>query len=222
MGSNYPLPIVEIDAAKVRLQEALSEMWQQEAASRAAIENGTEEGLGDSSESPLIDFPQEIQMEVDHEPVRINATTAAAARRYEDQMVPSMTISSLRVEDEEERSSNARTSSEDSRPEVPSNMNTTDPHNEVTYHEGLPTVRNNPLQFNEVVGLQNTVLSTAESSSGGRERDGGVVPVWSPATSSHSEQYVGEETGFAGSSTYLQRHAQSHQLMNWRRLSQTG
>ncbi|XXG61229.1 hypothetical protein AAC387_Pa04g2939 [Persea americana] len=222
LGSNYPLPIVEIDAAKVRLQEALSEMWQQEAASRAAIENGTEEGLGDSSESPLIDFPQEIQMEVDHEPVRPNATTAAAARRYEDQMVPSMTISSLRVEDEEERSSNARTSSEDSRPEVPSNMNTTDPHNEATYHGGLPTVRNNSLQFNEVVGLQNAVLSTAESSSGGRERDGGVVPVWSPATSSHSEQYVGEETGFVGSSTYLRRHAQSHQLMNWRRLSQTG
>ncbi|KAE8666805.1 Cryptochrome-1 [Hibiscus syriacus] len=47
LGSNYPLPIVGIDAAKDRLQEALSEMWQLEAASRAAIENGTEEGLGD-------------------------------------------------------------------------------------------------------------------------------------------------------------------------------
>nr|CAD1840352.1 unnamed protein product [Ananas comosus var. bracteatus] len=59
LGSNYHLlPIVEIDAAKAKLQEALAEMQQQEAASRAAIENGTEEGLGDSSELPMIDLPQ--------------------------------------------------------------------------------------------------------------------------------------------------------------------
>ncbi|KAK6130739.1 hypothetical protein DH2020_035527 [Rehmannia glutinosa] len=51
LGSNYPLPLVEIDAAKARLQEALSQMWQHETASRAAVENGMEEGLGDSSES---------------------------------------------------------------------------------------------------------------------------------------------------------------------------
>lgn len=222
MGSNYPLPIIGIDAAKARLQDALSEMWQQEAASRAAIENGTEEGLGDSSDSPPIAFPQEIQMEVDHEPVQINATTPAAARRYQDQMVPSMTISSLRADDEEERSSNARVSAEDNRQEVPSNINTMDSQSEVTYHGGLRTARDDPLHFNGIVGLQNGAQSTAESSSSGREIHGGVVPVWSPASSSHSEQYVGEETGFGSSSTYLQRHAQSHQLMNCRRLSQTG
>lgn len=223
LGSNYPLPIVEIEAAKTRLLEALSEMWQQEAASRAAIENGTEEGLGDSSESPPIAFPEEIHMEVDHEIGRNNAATAAA-RRHEDQMVPSMTTSLLRVEEEEEvRSSNLRGSTEESRQEVPSNINITpDPLTEVTNQRGLPTVRNDTMQLNMIVGLQSAAHSATESSNSGRERDGGVVPVWSPTASSQSEQSVGEETGFGSSSTYLQRHAQSHQLMNWRRLSQTG
>ncbi|KAK9270060.1 hypothetical protein L1049_025633 [Liquidambar formosana] len=91
LGSNYPLPIVEIDAAKTRLQKALSEMWQREAASRAAMENETEEGLGDSTETAPIAFPQDIQMEENHEPVRNNPNTVT--RRYEVQMVPTMTSS---------------------------------------------------------------------------------------------------------------------------------
>ena len=37
LGSNYPLPIVEISAAKERLQEALQEMWQREAIARASF-----------------------------------------------------------------------------------------------------------------------------------------------------------------------------------------
>ncbi|KAJ4701338.1 cryptochrome 1 [Melia azedarach] len=98
LGSNYPLPIVGIDAAKARLEEALSEMWQQEAASRAAIENGTEEGLGDSSDSAPIAFPQDILMEENPEPARNDLP--ATAQCYEDQMVPSMTSSLVRVEEE--------------------------------------------------------------------------------------------------------------------------
>jgi len=58
LGSNYPRPIVELDAANSRLQDALSEMWELEAASRAAMENGMEEGLGDSTDEPPIDFPR--------------------------------------------------------------------------------------------------------------------------------------------------------------------
>ncbi|XP_058096827.1 cryptochrome-1 isoform X2 [Magnolia sinica] len=225
LGSNYPLPIVEIAAAKERLQEALSEMWQQEAASRAAIENGTEEGLGDSSESPVIAFPQEILMEVDRdpEPVRNNNATTVT-RQHEDQMVPSMTTSLLRVE-EEELSSDRGISVEDSRPEVPSNINITpEPQTEVINQRAAQMAMNNTAQFNVTVGLQNVDHSLAESSSSGsgRERDGGVVPVWSPTTSSRSEQFAGEEMGLGSGSSYLQRHPQSHQLMNWRRLSQTG
>ncbi|KAL5982201.1 Cryptochrome-1 [Asimina triloba] len=233
LGSNYPLPIVEIAAAKAKLQEALSEMWQREAASRAAIENGTEEGLGDSSETSVITFPQEIQMEVDHdprEPVRANNmnNATAAVRRHEDQMVPSMTASSLRVEEEEEATSDRLASAGDSRPEVPSTINIAQENRRDVMNQGAVqmTVNNTP-QFSAVerdVGMRDATYLPAESSSSSssrRDRDGGVVPVWSPAVSSHSEQFAGDETGL-GSSSYLQRHPQSHQMMNWRQLSQTG
>ncbi|KAL5779711.1 hypothetical protein ACOSQ2_010448 [Xanthoceras sorbifolium] len=224
LGSNYPLPIVGIDAAKVRLQEALSEMWQQEAASRAAIENGTEEGLGDSFESVPIAFPEDMQMEENHEPARINPPTTT--RCYEDQMVPSMTSSLVRVE-EEESSLNPRNAAEDSRAEVPRNVNVNvneEPRTDALNQGVLQTVHDNNTspQLNVTIGLANAEDSTAESSSTSRrERDGGVVPVWSPPASSYSEQLVGDENGI-GTSSYLQRHPQSHQIINWRRLSQTG
>ncbi|CAK9137435.1 unnamed protein product [Ilex paraguariensis] len=222
LGSNYPLPLVEIDAAKDRLHEALLQMWQHEAASRAAIENGTEEGLGDSSELATIAFPQDTQMEMDQETVRNNPTTAI--RRYGDQMVPSMTSSLLRVE-EEETSLDIRNSAEDSRAEVPTDVNVDQqPMRETFNQASIQTVRsNNTLpQFNLTIGRRNSEDSTAESSSSSRrERDGGVVPVWSPSNSNYSESFVGEDNGI-GTSSYLQRHPQSHQLMNWARLSQTG
>ncbi|KAF5955304.1 hypothetical protein HYC85_008160 [Camellia sinensis] len=223
LGSNYPSPIVEIDAAKARLQEALTEMWQQEADSRAAFENGTDEGLGDS-ESMLIAFPTDIQMDLDHEPERNNNPTTV--RRYEDQMVPSMTSSLLRVE-EEETSLDLRNPVADSRAEVPRNVNVNqEPRREAINQGNVQMVQRNAtmIQFNVLTGLQNAEDSTAESSGSSirRERDGDVVPVWSPSTSSYSEQFVGEENGIGTSSSYLQRHPHSHQLLNWRRLSQTG
>ncbi|XP_004300646.1 PREDICTED: cryptochrome-1-like [Fragaria vesca subsp. vesca] len=214
LGSNYPLPIVGIEAAKSRLQEALTEMWQHE---RAAAENGTEEGLGESSESTSIAFPEDIQMEDSHEQVRNNPPPPT--RRYEDQMVPSITTSLVRVEEEE--------SSLDlpSRAEVPTNVTgDQEPMRDTMNQEGFqPNHNNTPPQPNTTLTLQYVVEdSTAESSSSTRrERDGGVVPVWSPSNSSYSEQFVSDENGIATSS-YLQRHPQSHQIMNWRRLSQTG
>eukprot|EP00262_Sarcandra_glabra_P021854 TRINITY_DN940_c0_g2_i4.p1 TRINITY_DN940_c0_g2~~TRINITY_DN940_c0_g2_i4.p1 ORF type:complete len:688 (-),score=94.79 TRINITY_DN940_c0_g2_i4:46-2109(-) len=223
LGSNYPLPIIEISAAQARLQAALLEMWQQEAASRAATENGVEEGLGDSSEPPPIAFPQEMQMEPYHEPeVRNNATNVV--RRYEDQMVPSMTAL-IRVQDE---SSDNQTSSGESRMEVPSDINVNlEPQGDVGENEG-GTVRNNrPPPFNDFSRLQNvhstaeSSLSSSNSSSGRREKDGGVVPVWSPSTSNHSEQFAGEETVVESSGSYSQRHPESRQLLNWSRFSQT-
>lgn len=210
LGSNYPLPIVEISAAKTRLQEALIEMWQLEAASRAAMENGTEEGLGDSSDVPPIDFPQETEMEIDRERElpRINNP---AVRRHADQMVPSMTITSSLVRVEEEVSVGAGNVAEDSRPEVPSHINfEAETHREVV--QALP-------QFNPDI-LRNALQSTAESASTWTERDGGLVPVWSPpATSSRSEHYPDDDDPGIGNSGYLQRHSQSHQMINWRQLS---
>ncbi|GLT44879.1 hypothetical protein SLA2020_187530 [Shorea laevis] len=225
LGSNYPLPIVGINAAKARLQEALSETWQLEAASRAAIENGTEEGLGDSSESAPIAFPQDIQMEEIREPVRNNPPIPTTIRRFEDQMVPSITSSFLRVE-EEETSSDLRNLAEESRAEVPRNVNINqEPGQGILNQVITQTIQtNNTLpQINLARVVGNAEDSTAESSSSSRrERDGGVVPVWSPSSSSYSEQFVGDENGVGASSSYLQRHPQSHQIMNWRRLSQTG
>ncbi|KAI3460034.1 hypothetical protein Pfo_016697 [Paulownia fortunei] len=224
LGSNYPLPIVEIVAAKARLQEALSQMWQHETASRAAIENGMEEGLGDSSESIPIAFPPDTQMEMDNEPIRNNPTNTII-RRYEDQMVPSMTSSFIRVEDEE-TSIDLRNSVDDGRAEVPSNINVTEePRREPHGHAIMQTDRTNDAfpQSNFSRGRRNSEDSTAESSSISRiERDGGVVPVWSPSSSTYSDQCPGEDNSIGTSSSYLQRHPQSHQLLTWRRLSQTG
>lgn len=120
LGSNYPLPIVEIDAAKERLEEALSQMWQLEAAARASIENGMEEGHGDSTDEFVpIAFPQAMQMEMEpNVSVRNNNPTITAIRRYEDQIVPSMSSSFFRTEDEE-ISVDIRNSVVDSRAEVP-------------------------------------------------------------------------------------------------------
>ncbi|GMP45979.1 hypothetical protein CsSME_00014305 [Camellia sinensis var. sinensis] len=198
-------------------------MWQQEADSRAAFEHGTDEGLGDS-ESMLIAFPTDIQMDLDHEPERNNNPTTV--RRYEDQMVPSMTSSLLRVE-EEETSLDLRNPVADSRAEVPRNVNVNqEPRREAINQGNVQMVQRNATmtQFNVLTGLQNAEDSTAESSGSSirRERDGDVVPVWSPSTSSYSEQFVGEENGIGTSSSYLQRHPHSHQLLNWRQLSQTG
>lgn len=141
---------MSIDAATARLQEALTEMWQQEAASRAAIENGTEEGLGDSSEAAIIAFPGDIQMEENHEPARNNPPTTA--RCYEDQMVPSITSSLVRVE-EEESSLDLRNSAE-----VPGNVNVNvnqEPRRDTVSQGVLPTVRDNPPlpPFNITLGL---------------------------------------------------------------------
>ncbi|KAM0971793.1 hypothetical protein TB2_019241 [Malus domestica] len=221
LGSNYPLPIVGIDAAKTRLQEALSEMWQHEAASRAAVENGTEEGLGDSSESVPIAFSQDIQMEENNEPARNNPP---GTRKYEDQMVPSITTSLVRAE-EEETSLELQNLTEETRAEVPTDLIVNqEPRRDILNQGFFQTIHNNALpQSNAAIGLQHAVEdSTAESSSSTRrERDGGVVPVWSPSSSSYSEQFGSEDNGI-GTSSYLQRHPQSHQIMNWRRLSQTG
>lgn len=104
LGSNYPLPIIEIDAAKDRLEEALSQMWQLEEAARSAIENGIEEGRGDSTDEFVpIAFPQAMQMEMEPDvPVRNNNPTITnTVRCYEDQIVPSMPSSFFRTEDEE-------------------------------------------------------------------------------------------------------------------------
>ena len=225
MGSNYPLPVVEIDAAKVRLQEALRSMWEQEAAYRAAIENGTEEGLGDSAEA-LIEFPQDLRMDVDREPVRNNFNQTDVSRHHQDQMVPSITSTLFRVEDYQTSSDFQQHSASDGRAEVPRNVNTNQERAPQNQRVLEARRRNNaipPPQVNHSFGMLNMEESTAESSSttsGGRSS--GVVPVWSPSSSTFADQYIGDEAAMGPSSSFWQRHPQSHERVNWRPLSQTG
>lgn len=221
LGSNYPLPIVELDEAKSRLQDALSEMWELEAASRAEIENGMEEGLGDSSDEPPIAFPQELQhMEVDRATIH---TPATAGRRRADQMVPSITSSLVRAETETELS--AAFESEVSRPEVPSQLHfQPQPRMEIrgeVASDGT-AARYNGVQQYTLRRVQGGIApSTSEASSSWTGREGGVVPVWSPpAASGHSDPYAADETDIS-SRSYLDRHPQSHRLMNWNQLSQS-
>ncbi|GAB2290634.1 Cryptochrome-1 [Dionaea muscipula] len=213
LGSNYPLPIIGIDAAKARLLDSVSQMCLREAASRAAIENGTEEGLGDSSESTPIAFPQDLQMEIDDEPIRNNQTTAN--RRYEDQMVPSITSSLFRFEGEE-TSSDLSNSAEEGRGEVPRNVNMSQEREPLNLGvQANPRSSNLQQQSSFTIGLRDAEESIADSSSSSSRggRSSGVVPVWSPSTTPFSEQFVGEENGQAVS-PHLQSHPQSHQLVN--------
>ncbi|KAL6634605.1 hypothetical protein ACP70R_027276 [Stipagrostis hirtigluma subsp. patula] len=227
LGSNYPRPIVELDAANSRLQDALSEMWELEAASRAAMENGMEEGLGDSSEVPPIDFPQELQMEVDREPAGPNVQTLPmAGRRREDQMVPSMTSSLVRAETE--LTADFGNHSEDSRPQVPSNVHL---HSQTEREETVDSGAGNAVRMNGIHQqhnlqnalhrMQSVTPSISEASSSWTGREGGVVPVWSPpAASGHSDPYAADEADIS-SRSYLDRHPQSHTMMNWSQLSQS-
>ena len=201
LGSNYPLPIVEISAAKARIQEAIVRMWQLESISRAATENGTEEGLGDSSDVAPVDFPGEIQMEIEREPMRTVNGGGAVAHWHEDQMVP--TISSIARDDEDEGSVDLRNNRQENRTTAPQRDNN----------------GNGRLHLVNRVMLEDMTESTSESSSGWTGRNGGVVPVWSPpAISGH---YMGEEDGSGGGSSFIRRHPSPHQLMNWSQLSHT-
>ncbi|GAB2301862.1 Cryptochrome-1 [Dionaea muscipula] len=222
LGINYPLPIIGLEAAEAKLQDALSRMWQDEAAARAISDNGRE-GLGDSSESTQIAFPQELQMDINDEPTtRDNETTMN--RGYEDQMVPSITSSFIRYEDEE--TSDVRNSTAGGRAEVPRNVNMN--QETESFYQGVQAnatrSHNVQRQWNFSIGLRDVEESTADSSSSSTSRggrSGGVVPVWSPSTATFSEQLISEENG-RGTSAYLSSHPQSHRLVNWRQLSQTG
>lgn len=88
LGSNYPRPLVEIAAARERLEQALADMWEGEAAEKAAMANGLEEGLGETMELRGI-LPE--NMDIDRGPaqcVRRNASDQSPL----DQMVPNIPV----------------------------------------------------------------------------------------------------------------------------------
>nr|BAA32809.1 blue-light photoreceptor [Adiantum capillus-veneris]BAA32812.1 blue-light photoreceptor [Adiantum capillus-veneris] len=94
LGSNYPRPVVEVAAARERLRDAVTHMWEQEAALKAAGDKGIEEAsVGDSIAKV------NCQPEVAAQPCKIpkasvsqatngdmEVSSAGSSRR--DQMVP--------------------------------------------------------------------------------------------------------------------------------------
>ncbi|KAL7596277.1 hypothetical protein Lser_V15G30947 [Lactuca serriola] len=189
-------------------------MSQHEASSRAILENRIEEGLGDSSQTALIAFLQDMEMEIEGNTLRTNPTTTTI-RHYEDQMLPSMTTSLFRG-GEEESSSEIGNVMEDRMAEVPINQG-----GDADGDGDGQTVRmvnmQPPINITRALRILDDFPANSYigSSSSSRERDGGVVPVRSPSTSSFSEKFVCEDM------SYLQTNTQSHQLIKkWRRLTQ--
>lgn len=226
LGSNYPLPIVEISAAKERLQEALAVMWQREAAERAALENGTEEGLGESVENSNDALSE--HMDVDREPVRNNAEFAA--RSQMDQMVPSITneFQSTRVPYNSSQDTSDEGLSE--RAEVPSTINPRNASVASSEHylgqhmtristEDIAYATHNN-RYAHVVDTQNESQSTADSLNIFRGRDevstGGIVPIWTQSLSGHSQQFQDEGTVPGSSESHPQRQLHSHSVRTWR------
>lgn len=98
LGSNYPRPIVEIAAARERLEQALADMWANEAADKATLANGLEEGLGDSVEVQGTHNGFPANMDIDHVPAMAGGDKAAIlVRSPHDQMVPSMPVEARRL-----------------------------------------------------------------------------------------------------------------------------
>lgn len=89
LGCNYPRPIVEISAARDALQRSLAEMWEREAALKAAIANGREEGLGETVETLVNSGGGQVVMDVHKAVIRSRGASSAASSRR-DQLVPCM------------------------------------------------------------------------------------------------------------------------------------
>lgn len=84
LGSNYPRPIVEVASARERLERALADMMDREAALRA---EGLEEGLGDNVGLEGPEVPE--NMDVDRG-ANYAVERNTLVRSPHDQMVPSM------------------------------------------------------------------------------------------------------------------------------------
>eukprot|EP00249_Psilotum_nudum_P022231 c28427_g1_i1 orf=1839-3896(-) len=93
LGSNYPRPIVEIPAARARLELAIAMMWEADTAHKASFANGSEEGLGDT-----IEFcgNNNVAMEIARAPLDRNRGEFSG-RSIHDQMVPNMPVDVGRV-----------------------------------------------------------------------------------------------------------------------------
>jgi cryptochrome 1 len=200
LGTNYPRPIVEMGVARERLQASLAEMWEREAASKAILANGLEEGLGETTEVPGTGGPFHERMDV--HTVVVRQLPAHSGSFLRDRLVPvlpttsqlqaaaSILHQSMPVEEDIEEAVAALP------PSVPSasaDLSIAGHSRPLEGHvqgladrsqSGRAAAPRLDLDFN----------STAESGVGeSAESDGRAVPVWSPSVLSHAQLQASAE-----------------------------
>jgi cryptochrome 1 len=201
LGTNYPRPIVEIGVARERLQASLAEMWEKEAALKASLANGMEEGLGETTEVPGTGGPSHERMDVHRVVVRRFAPHSGSFPR--DQLVPDLPTESQQqaaasimhqsIPIEEDIAESTATMP----PPVPSasaGMSLVGVSNPLEGHvRGLVDRSQSGQAAVPILDLD--LNSTAESVvAGGRtESESGAVPIWSPSVPGQVQQQASAE-----------------------------
>ncbi|MCO5593650.1 hypothetical protein L7F22_047666 [Adiantum nelumboides] len=94
LGSNYPRPVVEVAAARERLRDAVTHMWEQEAALKAAGDERIEEpSVGDSNgkgncQPDVAVQPCKLPKTSDSKAANGNMEVSVSGSSRQDQMVP--------------------------------------------------------------------------------------------------------------------------------------
>ncbi|MCO5555252.1 hypothetical protein L7F22_008796 [Adiantum nelumboides] len=178
LGSNYPRPIVEVAAARERLECALGEMMEKEAAfRRAGLEGGLQAGVG-------LEPMQADNMDIDRGPTNAPARNSSE-RSPHDQMVPSMFMETGRP-DVDRTAAHASERGAEGREAAHANGSA----HAAPREGGRPLPRPTANQD----GTSDTD-STAESSSARRDHlqsSATDLPTWSRYRSSHSAMHQDE------------------------------
>lgn len=203
LGTNYPRPIVEIGAARERLQASLAEMWERDAAMKAALANGLEEGLGETVEVIGTGGPLHERMDVPRVIVHRDTDISSISSRR-DQLVPEIVPNEYHLQAHESIMNRSPTSVEDVEevavplppPYMPQRRGIT-VNNPAVHVEGnnghVPQARA-PIDWPTVSAVDYDLDSTAESTFVARpaESAGGTVPVWSEALSARPQVQIRE------------------------------
>ncbi|BBN02726.1 deoxyribodipyrimidine photo-lyase [Marchantia polymorpha subsp. ruderalis] len=193
LGSNYPRPIVDISSARDQLQQSLAEMWEREAASKAALANGSEEGLGETVETPGSCGPG-VKMDVHRVVIRSSRAACSTASSRRDQLVPCMPTEDHKLAAASIMNWNQSPVDEEDEPVQPAFVPSqtgglldrpSEVRAEVIAHPPSDS------SMAEAVHVDNELNSTAESSAAvGRrsEESRGEVPVWPHSSSSRPQR----------------------------------